>query len=246
MGACFYFTDPMRKAKKALKNNNCHQAKEFFILSQNKEIAFARKAAGKCSSISITTSVWFYRYLSNSEEDEKKRNRAREKLADIYFEELKNYEKAIELYSFLKAQMDVSPKKLFYSFRMAVSFFELGKWPASLKEISLLEGKVKNEASLKDSGFFIEKGNVDFLKARIFLMQRKYKKAETMFRKIQKTQPLYFKKNKLFFYLSFIYESRKEFYQAISELKNFESTSEFLSDKIERLKVRQKNQPGSF
>lgn len=247
MGACFYFTDPMRKAEKALSKADCHQAKKLFILAQQKEIDFARRAAKKCAVLSIEDAVWFYEYLSNKEETKKKRILIKEKLAGIYFEEIKNYEKTIEVYSFLKRKAHLPYKKLFYSFRIATAFFELGKWQASLKELSLLERELEEKSSLPrpiDSIYSI--GNVDFLRARIFLMQKRYKSAEEIFRRIQKSQPAYFKENKLFFYLSFIYESKKEFYQAISELKNFENTSNFLSDKIERLKVRQKNQPGSL
>lgn len=248
MGSCFYFTDPMKKAERALHRGSCHQAKEFFILAAQKEMVFARKAAKVCTTLSIENAIWFYDYLSYKEETLERRVSAREKLASIYFEEIKNYEKTIELYSFLKTQAHLSYKKLFYSFRIAVSFFELGKWQASLTELSFLDREIKDKgfSSLPsvDSGYSI--GNVDFLKARIFLMQKRYEKSEEAFRKIQKNQPDYFKENKLFFYLSFIYESKKEFHQAISELKNFGSTSNFLSDKIERLKVRQKNQPGSL
>ena len=204
MGACFYFTDPMRKAEKALNQADCRQAKEFFILTQQKEIVFARKAAEKCATLSIENAVWFYDYLSHREETIEKRVLAREKLANIYFEEIKNYEKAVELYSLLRTQVHLSYKKLFYSFRIAFSFFELGKWQASLKELSSLEGKLKKKnTSLRpmDSSYSI--GNVAFLKARVFLMQKKYKRAEEIFRKIQKNQPGYFKENKLFFLFIF-------------------------------------------
>ena len=247
MGACFYFTDPMRKAEKALDQKDCRRAKEFFILAPQKEIVFVRKAAQKCATLSLKEAIWFYDYLSYKEETLEKRVLAREQLAHIYFEEIKDYEKAIELYSFLRAQVELSYKRLFYSFRIAFSFFELGKWQASLTELSRLEGELKKKRAVLrpvNSGYSIR--NIDFLKARVFLMQKRYEQAEEIFRKIQKNQPEYFKENKLFFYLSFIYESKKEFHQAISELENFENTSHFLSDKIERLKVRQKNQPGSL
>ena len=247
MGACFYFTDPMRKAEKALDQEDCRQAKEFFILAPQKEIVFVRKAAQKCVTLSLKEAIWFYDYLSYREETLEKRILARERLAHIYFEEIKDYEKAIELYSFLRVQVNLPYKKLFYSFRIAFSFFELGKWQASLKELSHLERELKKKSvSLHPVNSSYSIRNVDFLKARVFLMQKRYKKSEEIFRKIQKNQPEYFRENKLFFYLSFIYESKKEFHQAISELKNFENTSNFLSDKIERLKVRQKNQPGSL
>ena len=257
ISGCFYFTSPMRKAEKALEKGDCKQAQNFFLSAQNKKWKFAKKAAELCLSKFPAEAGWFYYYLSEREVDIEKRLLFKEKQAKIYFEKLKNYEKAIELYSFLRSLNLSGTKRQSYSFHIALSYFEMGKWEASLKEILLLTTDVKKVGIFENPSFhkavsppagkgvipFAE--NIAFLKARVFLMQEKYKEAEQIFRKIQQTNPVYFKKNKIFLYLSFIYESQKDFHQAISELETFQSTSEFLVDKIKRLKIRQSNQPGS-
>lgn len=235
MSACFYFTDPMRKAEKALGQEKCKQAKHFFLLAQSKKLKFARKAARICLPKFAEEAIWFYDYLSMREESPEKRLLIKEQLADIYLNKLKNYEKAIEVYSFLKSQSTSIDKKQLYSFRMALSYFEMGKWEMSLKEVgSLSFTQINNENLVRKL----------FLKARVLLMQERYTEAEKVFRRIQQVSPDYFRNNRLFLYLSFIYESQKEFHQAIMELENFQSTSEFLADKIRRLKVRQSKQPG--
>lgn len=242
LNGCFYFIDPMRKAEKALKKGDCEQAKKIFVSSSKKKLAFAKKAGHFCLSKSPQEAVWFYYYLSEREE-EKKAYLLKEKVANIYFETLKDYEKAIEIYSFLKSQKISKKKEDFYIYRMALSFFELGKFSSSL---SLLHKQAISFTSIRKTPIAYEVLYWDkkFLIGRSLLMRKKYVEAEKIFQEIQYSNPLYFKEKELFYYLSFIYELQKEFHQAISELEQFESTSEFLASKIDRLKIRQRNQPG--
>ena len=231
---CFYFISPIRKAEKALKKGNCEQAREFFIESRKKNMKFAEKAGKLCQHKNLRETLWFYQYLSLREQDEKKSLNFKETLADLYFKEVRDYERALEVYFSLREKSSSTSKKWFYSFRMALSYYEMGKWEMSLKEI---EGLLKQSVSK-------ERIKVLFLKARTLLMQKKYKKAEAEFRQIKEKDFKFFKENNLFLYLSFIYESKKEFQQAVLELESFQSTSEFLANKIKRLKIRKNNQPG--
>ncbi len=247
--SCFYFISPLRRAEKALKKVQCEKARKFFTLAPEKSLKFAEKAAKICRRKSPEDSLWFYQYLSLREKDKKRRWMFEEIQAGIFFEDMKNYEKSLETYFFLKEQNLSKTKNHFYSFRIALSYFETGKWEMSLKEVNILLNKLlvgrKNllQNQKSNSQEFLMKAL--FLKARILLMQEKYELAEKEFGKIQKIAPGFFKDNNLFLYLSFIYESRKEFHRAISELKKFQSTSEFLADKVKRLKIRKNNQPGS-
>ena len=235
--ACFYFTDPIKRAEKALGKGDCRQAKHFFLLAGGDgKSEFAEEAAKACVSHSTKEAVFFYDYLSKREKNMTKRVLIKEALAEVYFTNQQNYEKAIEEYFFLKGRKESMEKKYFYSFRIALSYFEMGKWEMSLKETEMLVSMgLKKESRLAAL----------FLLGRVLLMQEKYAEAGKVFKKIQQADPVYFEENKLFFYLSFIYESRKEFHQAIIELGKFQNTSEFLADKIKRLKVRQSKQPGA-
>ncbi|MDE0518646.1 MAG: hypothetical protein OXH36_03695 [Bdellovibrionales bacterium] len=237
---CFYFTSPVRKMEKALKKKECHQARLAFLSiegREDKKRLLAKKAAKVCLPISKKQAVWFYQYLSERAQKKAQRLGFKKKMAKIYFEEIKDYEAAVKIYSFLQSQ-DVSPlEKQKYSFRVAQAYFEMGKWLASLKQVDKMLYQTEGE----------KKQNVLFLKGRILLMQERYKEAEDAFTSLQRSAPDFFKENKVFLYLSFIYESRKEFHQAISKLEEFQSTSDFLMSKIKRLKIRQNNQPdGTF
>ena len=239
LNGCFYFIDPVRKANKALKNGDCVQARKIFFSSSRKTLDFAEKAASFCLSKSPQSAVWFYHYLSEKKE-EKQAFLWKEKTADIYFEILRDYEKAIEIYSVLKDQEISNKKKDFYVYRMAFCFFELGKFSAAL---SLLNKTVPSflENSSHSSKMYWDN---QFLIGRTLLMQNKYREAKRIFQEIQYNNPSYFKEKELFYYLSLTYELQKEFHQAISELEQFKNTSHFLNSKISRLKVRKKNQPG--
>ena len=238
--SCFYFTSPVRKMEKALKKKECLKARlAFFAIEgqEDKKRSLAKKAGQVCLSISKKEVLLFYQYLSEREKKEEHRLKFKKKIARIYFEEIKDYEEALKVYSFLQSQNISVEEKHKYSFRVAQAYFEMGKWLASLKQVEkVLSAMDKNENNNWEEAFF--------LKGRIFLMQERYKEAEDTLTLLQEKAPDFFKENKVFLYLSFIYESRKEFHQAISKLKEFQSTSDFLISKIKRLKIRQSNQPG--
>ena len=80
------------------------------------------------------------------------------------------------------------------------------------------------------------------LKGRIFIAQNQFDKATQMFQKQMKNYP----EQEDFFreYLAFIYESQKLFSLAVKELEKIKTPSSFLLKKIEKLKERQRNQPG--
>ena len=231
---CFYFTDPLRKAKKALKKEDCKKSREFLSYSQKEDLEFALKAAQICENESILESAWFYKYLSEREKIKEKRYFFKEKLAEIYFEKLKDYEEAFSLWFFLREQTPQIDKKLLYSYKIANCFFEMQKWKESLLEINKYL-KISTDSSFHK--------NFLFLKGRVLLMQKQFEQSAQIFRHIQIQYPQFFQDQDIYWYLSFIYESQKDFQQAIRELKKFQYSSEFLKNKIDRLKKRDKNLP---
>ena len=231
LSSCMYFTSNIKKAEKALKKKDCSGALKFFHLSQKKPIKFAYKASKLCTHKSPREAVRFYAYLSRTAKNPTEKLRFKKQEARIYFERLQNYDKAVEAYSALKNLSTSLKKKEDYIFKIAQAYFEMGKWSMSLKELKTLSENPKNQIKIL------------FLKARIFLMQEKLNLAEQTFREIQSKAPGFFKKTDMFLYLSFIYESRKEFKQAISELENFKNTGAFLRDKLQDLNRKQQNLP---
>ncbi len=192
---------------------------------------FAERASQACAE----KNAWFDEYLFKRSKEHKKIFYAK-KLAERYFVKQKKYQKALPSYFFLKNKARKPEEKAFYSLRIATIFFELGFWKQSLIEI-------KNQLQIP---FLNSERKMDFLflKSRVLLMQAEYDLAEKIFYQIKKQDPSYFAQHKIFLYLSLIHESQKNFHQAIMELELFKDSSSFLLEKIGRLKLRQKNQPG--
>lgn len=236
--SCFYFLSPLKKAQQALKNKDCGEAKKFFKMAQtlNPDLAFVRKAAALCETLSLKEALWFYKINLKYAPSQEEKIQILEKTAKIYFYKTRDYEQALGLYFSLKELSRESLKKAEYSLSLARAYFELKKWDLALKEIT----QAKN---LQDSGFLAFQPEFLFLKARVFLMKKDYEKAKNLFYTIQKQSPVFFKTHELALYLSLIYEIQKEFQQAQKVLRDFESSSEFLKYRIERLKKRQSDQP---
>ena len=239
--SCFYFLSPLAKANRALLKGDCEKLFTLFVLiEENKQKRqLAQKAGGRCLKNFPQISAEFYSYLSERQENKAQRIKFKEKLAHIYFKRLKSYEKALEVFFYLKQQ---KPNKGVYVFYIAQIFFEMKNWEASLRSLEpLLKGRPKTAPFDLSPITFPE---VLFLKARNLLLQQKYSSAESLLQTIKKDHASFFKEKRIHLYLSLVYETQKQFHMAIEELKQFSHTSAFLQYKINRLQIREKNQPG--
>ena len=232
---CFYFTDSLRKAKKALSRGDCRKSREFLSSSQKTDLSFALKAARFCEEKSVKDGVWFYKYLSQQEKTKEKRLFFKDKLADIYFDKLNDYENAFSLWFFLRDQSSQINIKLLYAYKIAQGFFEIQKWEESVLELNKYLNMISQDSEFQKDFLF--------LKGRVLLMQEQFKESEQVFRQIQIQHPQFFQDKSIYWYLSLIYEAQKDFQQAIKELKKFQHSSEFLQGKIQRLKKREENLP---
>ena len=217
-----------------MKAGDCSQTKDSFQLipADKKAILFAEEAADFCSLKSVDEAIWFLEYLIKK--DEPRRFFFQKKLADLYFNKVKDFEKAIYMYSELQQQTSRLVEKGWFGFYIATAYFEIKKWDQALKEIKKYEIP-ENQKDL-DVNFL-------FLEARVLLLKGQYDLSVQKFLQIQEQSPIFFEKHRMFLYLSLIYESQKKFKYAQKVLKGFETSSEFLVERIERLKIRQKNRP---
>ena len=246
--SCFYFSDPLRKAKKALKAGDCKKVKYFLSASSKTDKAFLLKSAEFCKKNSLKTAIWFYERLSVEETSIEKRTAVTEKLANLYFEKLKDYKKAVSIWmslrnSFSSETQETLLRKYKYSYYIARCFFEMKNWSESLKEVEVF---LRNPMALSSLNFKKIRLDFLFLKARILFLQEKLQESAVVFKQIKKLDYKFFIEQDIYMYLSMIYESQKNFHKAIKELKNFSDSSSFLKNRIERLKIRQKNLPADL
>ena len=155
------------------------------------------------------------------------------KLAKISFYQLKNYDKALKHFTALLS-FSLNPRESFSTqYSIAKSFYYLKKYSQALMEV---------EKAFSEKNSIEERKKAFLLKAWIFVAQGELNKAISLLRQQMKEHP----DHQDFFreYLVFVYESQKNFLLAIQELEKIEKPTPFILNQIERLKERQKNQPG--
>lgn len=234
---CFYFTDPLLKARKALRKPDCEKVWNLFqdvsSLTNIKLrlLRFAEDAASICHINSTQTAVLFYKYLIKQNISVQKKIVFHKKLLSI-LEPSGSYIEIIPSYFFLKDH--IKGESSLYALKLAHAYFKLKKGGLSLQIINKYLPLVQKKTFQLH---FL------FLKARVLLRAQQYVLSEKIFRRIQKLSPIFFKQRKMFLYISFIYEQKKAFHLAIKELSR-QPPSDFLDAEIKRLKARLSQQPG--
>ncbi len=249
---CFYFTDPLSRMEKVLAKGQCQKAYLIFRTSfQNyhsvkRQIQLAEKSGRVCLKKNPKLAMEFYQYLIHKPLSLKKKIIIHQKL--VFLAELMNQYKQAEVsYLFLIYYHKKKSDFYRYSFSLAQLYFNSQKWEKSLqiiKEASHSWKKnflksIKNQTNIRQ--FYLD---FLFLKARVFLMKKEFTISEKIFLQVKKRDLKYFNQHDGGFYLAFLYEKRKAFDQAVFVLKD-QPSSHFLKQEIQRLKIRQKNQPRS-
>ena len=234
---CFYFTDPLLGAKKALKRQDCERAWNLFqtmsssATVKSRLLRFAEEAANICRKQSSKIAIQFYKYLTQQNISDQRKIVFHKQLVSI-LESSGAYAAVVPSYRFLKDH--VKNENHLYTLKLAQAYFDLKKWDLSLQAIE------KHIPLVKRKTFQLQ---FLFLKARVLIRTQQYVSSEKIFRQIQKLSPKFFKQRDMFLYISFIYEQKKAFHLAIEELSR-QPPSDFLNTEIKRLKARQRQQPG--
>ena len=164
---------------------------------------------------------------------QKKTKILKQKLAEISFYHLKDYNKALKYYTELLKISLLPTEKFSAQYHIAKAFYYLGKYSQALIEV---------ERCFFKGVLIDEEKKALLLKGRIFMAQEDFDKALALFQAQIKKNP----DQRDFFreYIAFIYESQENFLKAAQELKKIEKPSIFIQGQIERLKKRQNSQPG--
>ncbi len=176
-------------------------------------------------------------------QDRKQRISSQKAIADIYFNNIKDYHKAIEELSRLLT-LDLSEKDIAnIKLKIAKSYYHIGNFQQSKLELQKLEQNSQPSFEIL------------LLKGHILIGERSYDESVLIFESLIKSFPKKAVTDKVFLTLSLCYEEQKEFQKAISLLSNFLennklsldiSQRQFIAMKIQRLKETYKMQPGVF
>ncbi len=183
--------------------------------------------------------VFFYRHLVVNSSDDQERIDAQKKMGEVYLENLQDYPQAIIEYSKLVEQNLSDQEVGLYRLGLArAHYYQNNLFQADSEIAQIL--KLKIEAPLKF--------NAMMLKGNIFIAQKDFAKAATLFKELIKDYPEKAQIENVPMTLAVCYEEAGELKEALQVLESLRVTyrpPEYIELRIKRLKERQKNQPGA-
>lgn len=184
--------------------------------------------------------LFFLHHIVLHAPDKKGRVEAQRQIANIYFDNLTNYEKAILEFDKLLQEPNLAYNKAEIKLKIARAYYYLGNFFQSLSEAKELldlnpDDKTRNELLQ--------------LKANIYLALKDYPKASEILNALLEKNPERAIKEGVYINLVLCYEEMGNYDLAIKTLENWAANpwvdKQYVELRMTRLKERQKNQPGS-
>jgi tetratricopeptide (TPR) repeat protein len=237
----------IQNGEKAVSEGHTKEAVKYFddaVHGDDTEMALeAARRAARIEHFDLKNyakAIEYYRFLVVASDNDQERRLAQKSIAQIYFENLLYYDKAIIEYEKL-LRLDF-PKEEKYQFRLniAKSDHQLGNFDQALAEIEDL-----SKEKLNDNDYY----DLQVFKANLMMSQKKQADAIQVFADLIKKFPERAQKESLALTMAVSYEEMGDFKAAIdtlSAMKKGYSHPEFLDMRIERLQARQRNMPGAF
>ncbi len=202
-------------------------------------LSAARKAA-RLAQVDLKKyqdAIDLYRFIIVASDSDMERKNAQKSIAQIYFENLLYYDKAIIEYEKL-LQLDITPAEK-YQFRLNIAKcqHQLGNLDQALAEIDALALLATADNDAYDLQVF---------KSNVLMSQKKQLEASQILETLIKKYPERAQKEGLPLTLAVCYEEVDEFKKAITILEAMKKGyphPEFLETRIERLRARMSNLP---
>lgn len=236
-----------KRGQKAEAAQDYREALKHFkkVMGREPESEMALSSAREAAKISyfeirdFATAAEFYTHLVHFSRDEKERREAQKSIANIYFEKLNNYPKAIAEYNKLLILRGSKEEQVDYHFKIARSQFYLNEFQEALHEI---------ESALKITENREEEFELKVFRANIDFNTRHLEAAIKTYEDLIRSFPEKAKAENIAMNLIVCYEEQDSFDKAINVLEEIRPTTkdkEFIDLKIKRLKDRKANMPGS-
>jgi len=235
-----------RSANKLVEEHKYSEAMKIFtkVIRRKPESWLALEASRKAARLAVfdlkdfKAAVEFYQHLILYSPLSDERLAAQKSLADIYFENLLDFDQAVLEYSRL-IKLVPPPQRASYRLTVAKAYFNLNNFAQAEIEVDeLLHKPIADDLRFEALLF---KGN---------LLQgaKRLDDAISVFGQILKKYPERARSENVIINLAVCYEEKKEFLKAIEILelaKSTYSSPEFLEVRINRLRERQANLPGA-
>ena len=186
-----------------------------------------------------SSAVDFYKHLVLKSDDSAERKAAQKNVAQIYFENLQDYNQAVYEYERL-LKLELSNDEAFrYRLNLAKCHFHLNNLEQADHEIDTILTRKLEPDEIFDA---------KLLKANVEVANKNLAGAAQSWEEILKEFPERSKREKVALNLVVVYEEMKDFGKAIETLEHMRGdypNPEFLDIRISRLKERKTNQPGA-
>lgn len=176
-----------------------------------------------------------YRKIILQSQEENKRISAQEAIAEIYLENLFNYNKALKELQILEPLIKNTNDKEKIKLKIVLTQYLTGNFSQALEEINSAMISAKDEVL-----------NFLKIKAQVLVAQKKYKEAITIYLEIYNRDAQYFEKENLFIATSVVYEENEDYAEALQYLIKHEAQikdKSYYELRYKRLKERLVNKP---
>lgn len=179
--------------------------------------------------------IRIYRKIILDSLDEPTRINSQELIAEIYFENIQNYEMAAKELQVLEPLVKNEVRHEKIALRLCQAFYLTGRYEDALEEADaqLRAPKIEELSFMK-------------IKAQILTAQKKYSDALDLYQKILDKNEIYFENENLFIAVSVVYEENEQYSEAMKYLKKYESEikdKNYLELRYKKLQERLVNQP---
>lgn len=234
-------------ANKLVEEKNYSEALKYFeyVIKRDGETSLAEVAARDGARVAFfdakdfKKAIFFYQHLVIHSASSDERIRAQKAIAEIYFDELQEYEKAVIEFSKLLQMPHPDHELAEYKISIARAHYYLNNFFQSESEINeILRLKISDDIKFRSL----------VLLGDILMAQKNYARAITLYQDLMKNYPVKAAQENVSFALAVCFEETEKFKEAIQILEPLiekYQPREYIELRIKRLNVRLKNQPGA-
>lgn len=245
---CFLFSkDPLTVGKDLVSQGRQKEAVEYLVkqmdleTDENQLIEIARYGAqlAHFQQRDYPSATIFYRYLTNYSNNPEEQLTSLKYLGLIYFDHLKDYQQAVDVYEILLRYPLNDEEKARYR-------LQLGKSHYNLAQVDQAEAELNAFKELKPSASLFYEGEI--FESNLLVSKKEHERAAEILKRLIKEFPERAKSDGLEMNLVACYEDMKDFdaaIEAMTEMKVNYPDPEFLEMRISRLKERKNNMPGA-
>ncbi len=215
------------------------------VIKRDPESELALKSARKASRLALfelkdfKSAIEYFHYLVVHSRDAGERLEAQKEIADIAFEKLTDYRRAIAEYNKL-LELKTSPDEfLDYKLRVAKAYYYSNDFYQA-------ETEAKSALRVAEKG--PQKFDLELFLANVYFNTKRVNEAIDVYQRLIKDYPDLSEKENVHMSIVVGYEELEKFDEAIAllqDMKSFYKEKQFLDLKIDRLKERKANLPGS-